>query len=69
MTLVMYARRKQWPLEWVTGRLRHAGVHATESVECESKDARLEATYWMLSKQEAYREPKAKAARRFVQAG
>ena len=42
MTVAMYARRKQWPLEWVTVRLRHAKVHATDCAECESKDTMLD---------------------------
>src|SRR6059036_2725532 len=42
MTVAMYARRKQWPLEWVTVRLRHAKVHATDCTECESQDTMLD---------------------------
>jgi putative redox protein len=42
MTVAMYARRKQWPLEWVTVSLRHAKVHATDCAECESKDTMLD---------------------------
>ena len=41
MTLVMYARRKQWPLQQVTIRLRHSRVHAEDCAECETHDARL----------------------------
>jgi uncharacterized OsmC-like protein len=41
MTLVMYARRKQWPLQRVTIRLRHSRVHAEDCAECETHDARL----------------------------
>ena len=42
ITVAMYARHKQWPLEWVTVRLRHAKVHATDCAECESKDTMLD---------------------------
>ena len=41
MTLVMYARRKQWPLQRVTIRLRHSRVHAEDCAACETHDARL----------------------------
>ena len=42
MTVGMYARRKQWPLEGVTVRLRHAKVHATDCAECETKSGMLD---------------------------
>ncbi len=35
MTLRMYARRKQWPLEDVEVRLRHGRVHAKDCEDCE----------------------------------
>ncbi len=41
MTVAMYARRKQWPLEGVTVRLRHSRVHADDCAVCETQDARL----------------------------
>lgn len=41
MTVAMYARRKQWPLERVTVRLRHSRVHAEDCAACETQDARL----------------------------
>lgn len=41
MTVAMYARRKQWPLERVTVRLRHSRVHAKDCAACETSDARL----------------------------
>jgi uncharacterized OsmC-like protein len=39
MTISLYARRKQWPLEAVTVRLRHSKIHA---VDCETKDGKLD---------------------------
>jgi len=41
MTMGMYARRKQWPLERVTIRLRHSRVHAEDCAACESGDVGL----------------------------
>ena len=41
MTLAMYARRKRWPLERVTVRLRHSRVHAEDCASCETEDAKL----------------------------
>jgi putative redox protein len=37
MTLTLYARRKNWPLERVTVRLRQGRVHARDCVECETQ--------------------------------
>ncbi len=34
MTLMMYAKRKQWPLESVSVRLRQNRVHAKDCKEC-----------------------------------
>ncbi|HEY2964458.1 MAG TPA: OsmC family protein [Pyrinomonadaceae bacterium] len=34
MTVTLYARRKQWPLESVTVRLRQNRVHAKDCQEC-----------------------------------
>jgi putative redox protein len=42
MTLAMYARRKNWPLESVTVRLRHAKIHAADCEACETEDGRLD---------------------------
>lgn len=42
MTLAMYARRKQWPLEAVEVRLRHSRIHAADCAECETKEGRLD---------------------------
>jgi putative redox protein len=42
MTLALYARRKQWPLETVTVRLQHARIHAKDCEECETKEGMLD---------------------------
>ncbi len=34
MTVTLYARRKQWPLERVTVRLRQNRIHAADCIEC-----------------------------------
>jgi uncharacterized OsmC-like protein len=38
MTVMLYARRKQWPVESVTVRLRQSRIHAKDCEEC-VKDA------------------------------
>ena len=42
MTIGLYARRKQWPLEAVTVTLRHSKVHAADCASCEQQPARLD---------------------------
>jgi uncharacterized OsmC-like protein len=42
MTLALYARRKQWPLQAVTVRLRHSRVHAADCASCETKEGLLD---------------------------
>lgn len=42
MTLALYARRKQWPLESVTVRLRHSRIHASDCESCETKEGKLD---------------------------
>jgi putative redox protein len=42
MTVSLYARRKQWPLEAVTVKLRHSRVHAADCGDCETKDGKLD---------------------------
>jgi putative redox protein len=42
MTIAMYARRKGWPLADVTVRLRHSKVYATDCLECETKEGRID---------------------------
>jgi uncharacterized OsmC-like protein len=41
MTIAMYARRKQWPLERIVVRLRHSRAHAKDCAECETREAQL----------------------------
>src|SRR5438046_7130881 len=43
MTLLLYARRKGWPLESVEVRLRHERIHAQDCAECETKTGWLDA--------------------------
>jgi putative redox protein len=38
MTVSMYARRKGWPLESVTVRLRHSKIDAKDCARCETKE-------------------------------
>jgi len=42
MTLGLYARRKQWPLQDVTVRLRHSRVHAKDCADCETRPVMLD---------------------------
>lgn len=42
ITVTLYARRKAWPLESVTVRLRHDKIHADDCESCESKDVLLD---------------------------
>ena len=42
MTVSLYARRRQWPLEAVTVKLRHSKIHAADCADCETKDRRLD---------------------------
>jgi putative redox protein len=42
MTIALYARRKQWPLEDVSVRLRHSRVHAADCADCETKAGMLD---------------------------
>jgi putative redox protein len=37
MTVGLYARGKQWPLEAVRVRLRHSKIHAADCQDCETK--------------------------------
>jgi putative redox protein len=42
MTIALYARRKQWPLEAVTVTLGHSKIHAVDCAECETRDGMLD---------------------------
>jgi len=42
MTVGMYARRKEWPLEGIVVRLRHSRIHAEDCAACETKDRLLD---------------------------
>jgi uncharacterized OsmC-like protein len=48
MTVALYARRKAWPLEQVTVRLRHSRIHAAGCAERETKAGRLDRVEWTL---------------------
>jgi putative redox protein len=42
MTVGLYARRKQFPLENITVSLRHSRIYAEDCEECETKDGMLD---------------------------
>jgi uncharacterized OsmC-like protein len=42
MTVALYARRKGWPLEAVTVRLRHAKIHAADCADCETREGMID---------------------------
>ena len=42
MTIALYARRKQWPLEAVTVTLEHSRIHAVDCAECDTKEGMLD---------------------------
>ena len=42
MTVGLYARRKQFPLENITVSLRHSRIHAQDCAECEVKEGMLD---------------------------
>lgn len=42
MTIALYARRKQWPLEDVTVTLEHSRIHAADCAECETREGMLD---------------------------
>ncbi len=42
MTVGLYARRKQWPLEKIVVSLRHSRIHAKDCEECETKEGMLD---------------------------
>lgn len=42
MTVQMYARRKQWPLQTAVVRLRHEKIHAQDCEHCEEKNGKID---------------------------
>jgi putative redox protein len=42
MTVALYARRKEWPLQSVSVRLEHSKIHAADCAECETKEGKLD---------------------------
>ena len=42
MTIMMYARRKEWPLEGVQVSLHHKKIHATDCDECITEEGKLD---------------------------
>ena len=42
MTVALYARRKGWPLEAVTVRLRHSRIHAADCADCETREGMID---------------------------
>jgi uncharacterized OsmC-like protein len=41
MTIALYARTKQWPLESVVIQLRHSRIHAKDCADCMTKSDTL----------------------------
>jgi len=42
MTVALYARRKQWPLQGVSVCLRHSRIHAEDCDSCDTKQGMLD---------------------------
>ena len=42
MTIILYAKRKKWPVERVTVELEHDRVHAEDCAVCEDQDVFLD---------------------------
>jgi putative redox protein len=42
MTVALYARRKGWPLEAITVRLRHTKSHAADCADCDTKEVKID---------------------------
>jgi putative redox protein len=42
MTVALYARRKGWPLDGVTVRLKHSQIHAADCADCETREGKLD---------------------------
>jgi putative redox protein len=41
MTVALYARRKQWPLDGVTVRLTQSQIHVADCADCETRDGKI----------------------------
>jgi uncharacterized OsmC-like protein len=42
MTIGLYARKRNWPLEKITVALWHSKIHAKDCDDCETKDGRID---------------------------
>ena len=42
MTIRMYARRKDWPLDHVSVDVEHGKIHAEDCADCETKDGKID---------------------------
>jgi putative redox protein len=42
MTVGMYARKKNWPLERVTVWLRHSKIYAADCSDCETREGKID---------------------------
>ena|SRR2546423_15631561 len=42
MTMGLYARKREWPLEKITVSLHHSKIHASDCEECETKEGRID---------------------------
>jgi putative redox protein len=42
MTVALYARRKEWPLQSVSVRLEHGKIHAADCADCETREGKLD---------------------------
>ncbi len=42
MTVALYARRNQWPLQGVAVHLRHSRIHTEDCESCETKQGMLD---------------------------
>ena len=42
MTIMMYARRKGWPVEGIQVKLNHEKIHAQDCDECDTQEGKLD---------------------------
>src|SRR5437773_12512013 len=42
MSIGLYARKRQWPLENITVSLRHSKIHAADCDNCETKEGKVD---------------------------